>query len=105
MVLAIQANNSRILTVEGLAADGKLSPIQEAFWENHASQCGYFTPGILMSSYFLLQRNPKPTDEEIRKGLEGNLCMCTGYLNIIKAVKAASEKMSSRTVSATVKGR
>ena len=105
MVLAIQANNSRILTVEGLAADGKLSPIQEAFWENHASQCGYCTPGMLMSSYFLLQRNPKPTDEEIRKGLEGNLCMCTGYLNIIKAVKAASEKMSSRTVSATVKGR
>ena len=104
MVLAIQANNSRILTVEGLAADGKLSPIQEAFWENHASQCGYCTPGMLMSSYFLLQRNPKPTDEEIRKGLEGNLCMCTGYLNIIKAVKAASEKMSSRTVSATVKG-
>lgn len=105
MVLAVQANNSKILTVEGLAADGKLSPIQEAFWENHASQCGYCTPGMLMSSYFLLQRNPKPTDEEIRKGLEGNLCMCTGYLNIIKAVKAASEKMSGRPVSATVERR
>ena len=105
MVLALQANNSRILTVEGLAQEGKLSPIQEAFWENHASQCGYCTPGMLMSSYFLLQRNPKPTDEEIRKGLEGNLCMCTGYLNIIKAVKAAGEKISVRTLSATVEGK
>jgi aerobic carbon-monoxide dehydrogenase small subunit len=95
MVLAVQANNSRILTVEGLMNDGKLSIIQEAFWENHALQCGYCTPGMLMSSYFLLQHNKNPTDEEIRKAIEGNLCMCTGYLNIIKAVRAASEKLSA----------
>lgn len=97
MVLAVQANNSRILTVEGLAKNGKLSPIQEAFWENHALQCGYCTPGMLMSSYYLLETNPYPTEEEIRKGIEGNLCMCTGYLNIIKAVKAAAEKVSKAT--------
>jgi aerobic carbon-monoxide dehydrogenase small subunit len=95
MVLAVQANNSRILTVEGLSKDGRLSAIQEAFWENHALQCGYCTPGMMMSAYYLLHSNPDPTDEEIRKGIEGNLCMCTGYLNIIKAIRAASEKISA----------
>jgi carbon-monoxide dehydrogenase small subunit len=97
MVLAIQTNGSKITTVEGLSKDGKLSPLQEAFWECHALQCGYCTPGMLMSSYFLLLRNPNPTDEEVRRALEGNICMCTGYLNIIKAVKAAAAKISKTT--------
>jgi carbon-monoxide dehydrogenase small subunit len=96
MVLAVQAQGADILTVEGLAKDGNLHPIQEAFWENHGLQCGYCTPGMLMSAYFLLQRNPNPTALDIRRGLEGNLCMCTGYMNIIQAVKAASEKMKGR---------
>ena len=95
MVLAVQADGAEILTIEGLEKDGKLHPVQEAFWENHALQCGYCTPGFIMSTLYLLQRNPNPTDEEIKEGLEGNLCRCTGYVNIIKAVKAAAQKMSS----------
>ena len=95
MVFAVQADGADILTVEGLEEDGKLHPIQEAFWENHALQCGYCTPGFLMSALFLLKRNPNPTEEEIRKGIEGNLCRCTGYVNIIKAIKAAAQKMSA----------
>lgn len=94
MVLAYQAEGADILTIEGLAKEGKLHPIQEAFWENHGLQCGYCTPGQIMSAYFLLSRNPKPTEEEIRRGLEGNYCRCTGYVNIIKSVKAAAEKMA-----------
>ncbi|MDA4128971.1 MAG: (2Fe-2S)-binding protein [Thaumarchaeota archaeon] len=93
MLLAVQAQDADITTVEGLAKDNKLHPIQEAFWENHGLQCGYCTPGMLMSSLFLLQRNPDPTEEEIRRGIEGNLCRCTGYVNIVKSVKAAGEKM------------
>lgn len=95
MILAVQANNSRIMTVEGLSKSGILSPLQEAFHENHALQCGYCTPGMLMSAYDLLQKNPKPSETEIRRAIEGNLCMCTGYLNIIKAIAAASEKIHS----------
>lgn len=95
MVLAVQANGADILTVEGLAQGDKLHPIQQAYWENHGLQCGYCTPGMLMSSLFLLQRNPDPTDEEIRKGIEGNLCRCTGYVNIIKSIKAAAKKMQA----------
>ncbi len=95
MVLAVQADGSEILTVEGLEKDGKLHPLQEAFWENHALQCGYCTPGMLMSAYFLLSRNPNPSEEEIRKGIEGNLCRCTGYVNIVKAIKAAAQKMAA----------
>ena len=95
MVLAFQADGAEIMTVEGLAKDGQLHPLQEAFWENHALQCGYCTPGQLMSAYFLLQRNPDPSEEEIRKGLEGNYCRCTGYVNIVKAVKAAAQKMQA----------
>jgi carbon-monoxide dehydrogenase small subunit len=94
MVLAYQAEGANILTIEGLAKEGKLHPIQEAFWENHGLQCGYCTPGQIMSTYFLLSRKPKPTEEEIRRGLEGNYCRCTGYINIIKSVKAAAEKMA-----------
>jgi aerobic carbon-monoxide dehydrogenase small subunit len=93
MVLAIQANGAEITTVEGLADGDKLHPIQEAFWENHGLQCGYCTPGMLMSGLFLLQRNPDPTDDEIRRGIEGNLCRCTGYVNIVKSIKAAAKKM------------
>jgi len=93
MVLAVQADGAEILTVEGLEENGKLHPLQEAFWENHVLQCGYCTPGMLMSAYFLLKRNPNPSEEEIRKAIEGNLCRCTGYVNIVKAIKAAAEKM------------
>lgn len=93
MVLAVQANGAELMTVEGLAEGDRLHPLQEAFWENHGLQCGYCTPGMLMSALFLLQRNPDPTEEEIRRGIEGNLCRCTGYANIVKSVKAAGKKM------------
>jgi carbon-monoxide dehydrogenase small subunit len=91
MVLAVQAQGASILTVEGLAKDDRLHPIQEAFRENHGLQCGFCTPGLLMSSLFLLQRNPRPTEEEIRRGIEGNLCRCTGYVNVTKSVRAAAD--------------
>ena len=93
-VLAVEADGAEILTIEGLAKDGKLHPIQEAFWEQHALQCGYCTPGMIMEAYWLLEENPNPTEEEIRKGISGNLCRCTGYQNIVKAIKAAAEKLS-----------
>ncbi len=93
LLLAAQANNSELKTIEGVAVNGKLHPIQEAFLEHQALQCGYCTPGMILSSLFLLQRNPNPNEEEIKRGIEGNLCRCTGYLNIVKAVKAASAKM------------
>jgi carbon-monoxide dehydrogenase small subunit len=91
MMLAVQADGATIRTVEGLAGeDGELDPLQQAFHEHHALQCGYCTPGMLMAATALLEQNPRPSDEEIRKGLHGNICRCTGYWNIIKAVKAAS---------------
>ena len=90
LLLAAQANNSDIRTIEGLAADGKLHSLQDAFLEQHALQCGYCTPGMILSSLFLLKRNPNPSEQEIKRGIDGNLCRCTGYLNIVKAVKAAS---------------
>ena len=93
LLLAAQVNNSELKTIEGVASNGKLHPVQEAFLEHQALQCGYCTPGMILSSIFLLQRNPNPNEEEIKKGIEGNLCRCTGYLNIVKAVKAASVKM------------
>jgi aerobic-type carbon monoxide dehydrogenase small subunit (CoxS/CutS family) len=96
MLLAAQANNADIRTIEGVAVNGKLHPVQEAFLEQHGLQCGYCTPGMIMSSLFLLQRNPTPTDEEVKKGIDGNLCRCTGYLNIVKAVKSAAAKMSQQ---------
>ncbi|MCY0859086.1 MAG: glyceraldehyde dehydrogenase subunit gamma [Sulfolobaceae archaeon] len=92
-VLAVEADGADILTVEGLASDGKLHPIQEAFWDKHALQCGYCTPGMIMEAYWLLKENPNPTEEEIREGISGNLCRCTGYQNIIEAIKEAAEKM------------
>jgi len=94
MVLAVQANEAGITTVEGLAApDEELHPIQRAFSEHHGLQCGYCTPGMLLSAKFLLDRNPSPTEEEIRRGIKGNLCRCTGYENIVTAVQAASREM------------
>ena len=90
MLLALQADGATIETVEGLAEDEQLSPLQQAFSDHHALQCGYCTPGMLMSATALLRENPKPTPEEIRKGLQGNICRCTGYWNIVTAVKAAS---------------
>lgn len=92
-VLAVQADGCEIQTVEGLETEGELHPLQEAFSEHHALQCGYCTPGMLMSASHLLQTNPDPSEEEIRKGIQGNLCRCTGYKNIIIAVADAASKM------------
>jgi aerobic carbon-monoxide dehydrogenase small subunit len=92
-MLAVQAEGAEILTIEGLAKDGQLNPIQEGFWEEHGLQCGYCTPGMIMSTYQLLERNPNPTEAEIREGLQGNLCRCTGYHNIVKSVQWAAEHM------------
>ncbi|ARM75095.1 glyceraldehyde dehydrogenase subunit gamma [Acidianus manzaensis] len=92
-ILAVEADNSEILTIEGLAKDDKLHPIQEAFWEKHGLQCGYCTPGMIMEAYWLLNQNPSPSEEEIREGISGNLCRCTGYQNIVEAIKLASQKM------------
>lgn len=91
---AVQADGSSVLTIEGLAQNGKLHPIQEAFWEKHGLQCGYCTPGMILAAYDLLQESPHPTEEQIRHGLEGNLCRCTGYQNIVRAVQAAAEVMA-----------
>jgi aerobic-type carbon monoxide dehydrogenase small subunit (CoxS/CutS family) len=90
MLLAIQADGAQITTVEGLADDGELTPLQQAFSDNHALQCGYCTPGMLISATALLEQNPRPTEDEIRKALQGNICRCTGYVNIVEAVKAAA---------------
>jgi carbon-monoxide dehydrogenase small subunit len=93
-LFAVQADGREIRTIEGMAAaDGTLHPIQQAFWDEHGLQCGYCTPGFIMAAAYLLEQNPDPTDEEIRKGLEGNLCRCTGYVNIVKAVQAAAKTM------------
>src|SRR6266550_6167167 len=90
MLLAIQADGASIETVEGLSQDGELTALQQSFSDHHALQCGYCTPGMLMSATALLRENSSPSDEEIRKGIQGNICRCTGYWNIFKAVKAAS---------------
>ena len=89
-VLAVQADGAEVTTIEGLAQDGELHPVQEAFRECHGLQCGFCTPGMIMQSVDLLNENPNPTEEEIRDGLEGNLCRCTGYHNIVKAVLHAA---------------
>ncbi|HZU16136.1 MAG TPA: (2Fe-2S)-binding protein [Candidatus Dormibacteraeota bacterium] len=97
-MFAVQADGHEIRTIEGLAApDGTLHPIQQAFWDEHGLQCGYCTPGFIMAAAYLLDQNPNPTEEEIRKGLEGNLCRCTGYVNIVKAVQSAARKMAGTT--------
>ena len=94
-VFAAQADGGAVTTVEGLAQNGELHPVQEGFWEEHGLQCGFCTPGMIMMSYDLLAKNPNPSEAEIREGLAGNLCRCTGYHNIVNAVQYAAEKMSS----------
>jgi carbon-monoxide dehydrogenase small subunit len=89
-VLAVQADGAEVTTIEGLGRENDLHPMQEAFWEHHGLQCGYCTPGMIMAAADLLARNPNPSEEEVRHGLEGNLCRCTGYHNIVKAVMAAA---------------
>jgi aerobic carbon-monoxide dehydrogenase small subunit len=90
MMLAVQADGAQIETVEGLAQDGELTSLQQAFSDHHGLQCGYCTPGMLMSATALLRSNPSPSDEEIRRAIQGNLCRCTGYVNIVEAIKAAA---------------
>jgi aerobic carbon-monoxide dehydrogenase small subunit len=94
-VLAVQADEAEVKTIEGMADGDKLHPLQEAFWNDHGLQCGYCTPGMIMAAADLLQRNPNPTEEEVRHGLEGNLCRCTGYHNIVKAVLHAAQAGTS----------
>ena len=94
-LFAVQADGAEIMTIEGLAKDGQLHPIQEGFWEKHGLQCGFCTPGMIMAAYQILQRYPKPTEAEIRHQLEGNLCRCTGYHNIVKAIQWAAEKVKA----------
>ena len=92
-ILAVQANGADVMTIEGLSKDGQLHPVQEGFHEKHGLQCGYCTPGMIMTAVYFLQSNPNPTDAEIKHALEGNLCRCTGYVNIIESVKWAAEKL------------
>jgi len=95
-VFAVQADGAEVLTVEGLERDGRLHPLQEAFAEHHGLQCGYCTPGMLLSAWHLLSKNPRPAEKDIRKALAGNCCRCTGYQNIFKAVEAAAVQMAER---------
>lgn len=92
-MFAVQADGASVTTIEGMAANGDLHPVQEGFWEQHGLQCGYCTPGMIMAAAQMLERNPDPTDAEIRHGLEGNLCRCTGYQHIVEAVQYAARKM------------
>ena len=94
-VLAVQADGSNLTTIEGLAANGDLHPVQEGFWEHHGLQCGYCTPGMIIAASQLIDRNPNPTRDEIRHGLDGNLCRCTGYQHIVEAVEYAAKKASA----------
>jgi aerobic carbon-monoxide dehydrogenase small subunit len=98
-ILAVQANGTEITTIEGLAREGALHPVQEGFREKHGLQCGYCTPGMIMTAVHLLETNPNPTEEEIRHALEGNLCRCTGYVNIVESIRWAAEKMGGKNVS------
>jgi carbon-monoxide dehydrogenase small subunit len=92
-MFAVQADGKEVTTVEGLANEGKLHPIQEGFWEKHGLQCGFCTPGMMIAGIALLQRNPNPTEEEIRRGISGNLCRCTGYVKIVEAIQYAAQKL------------
>jgi carbon-monoxide dehydrogenase small subunit len=94
-LFAVQANGSELETIEGVAANGSLHPLQEGFWEKHGLQCGYCTPGMIMSAKQLLSKNPNPTEEEIRWGISGNLCRCTGYNKIVEAIQYAAEKLNA----------
>jgi carbon-monoxide dehydrogenase small subunit len=95
-IFAVQAEGRKVETVEGLARNGDLHPMQQAFWDEHALQCGYCTPGMILTACQMLSDNPNPTREEIRHGLEGNLCRCTGYMHIVNAVRTAAQKMAAR---------
>src|ERR1700694_11553 len=92
-MFAVQAEGRNLTTIEGMAKDGELHPLQQAFWDEHGLQCGYCTPGFIMAAAYLLEQNPNPTEDEIRRGLEGNLCRCTGYVNIVKSVQSAAKTM------------
>ena len=94
--LAVQADGTSVTTIEGLAGEEGLHPLQQSFWDNHGLQCGYCTPGMILAAVDLLQNNPTPSEQEIRKGLKGNLCRCTGYHNIVKAVHSAAQAMSGQ---------
>ncbi len=94
-MFAVTADGHQLKTVEGLATDGQLHPLQQAFWDEHGLQCGFCTPGFLMTAAALLESNPRPSEAEIRKGLEGNLCRCTGYANIVRAVQSASQAIQT----------
>lgn len=96
-LFAVQADGAQVTTIEGLATDGKLHPLQEGFWEEHGLQCGFCTPGMILAAHQLLRRNPHPSREAIRRALEGNLCRCTGYQHIVKAVEYAAQKLSGST--------
>jgi carbon-monoxide dehydrogenase small subunit len=89
-VLAVQGDGSDVTTIEGLAANGQLHPIQQSFWDNHGLQCGFCTPGMIMTATEILKKNPKATEQEVRHGLEGNICRCTGYENIVKSIVSAA---------------
>jgi carbon-monoxide dehydrogenase small subunit len=93
-LFAVQVEGQSVTTIEGLAKDGKLHPMQDSFWQEHGLQCGFCTPGMIMSACALIERNPKPTEAEIRFGLEGNMCRCTGYTNIVKAVQTAAARVA-----------
>jgi carbon-monoxide dehydrogenase small subunit len=93
-LFAVQADGESVTTIEGLATNGKLHPMQDGFWQEHGLQCGFCTPGMILSACALIERNPKPTEAEIRAGLEGNMCRCTGYTNIVKAVQTAAARVA-----------
>jgi carbon-monoxide dehydrogenase small subunit len=95
-VLAVQADGHKVTTIEGLAGNGTLHPIQESFWEEHGLQCGFCTPGMILACHDLLERQPSPNEDEIREGINGNICRCTGYQHIVNAVKSASRKLNRR---------
>lgn len=95
-VFAVQANGKSVQTIESMAQNGELHPLQEGFWEKHGLQCGYCTPGMIMSASYLLSRNPNPTEEEIRQAISGNLCRCTGYNKIVEAIQYAAEKIGQQ---------
>lgn len=99
-MFAVQANGAEVDTIEGMAEGGQLHPLQEGFWEKHGLQCGYCTPGMLMSAKHLLSKNPNPTEDEIRWGISGNLCRCTGYNKIVEAIQYAAEKLQQEEVAA-----
>ncbi len=97
-MLAVQANGAEIRTIEGMEQGGKLHPLQQAFWDQHGLQCGFCTPGMIMQSAYLLEQNPDPSEEEIREGIAGNLCRCTGYVNIVKAIQQSAVELRSADV-------